>query len=112
MEKQKKRIKVGTKEFQRKEIENRRQTICRSDVQFSPPCMSCSMRPRQWQKCRSFPFAFIQFDERIMSVLAKGSILTAIVEEALDNCVMVCVGHGLRTFRGVLFDEKSPMISR
>lgn len=47
-----------------------------------------------------------------MSVLAKGSILTAIVEEALDNCVMVCVGHGLRTFRGVLFDEKSPMISR
>ncbi|XP_067037079.1 PWWP domain-containing protein 2A-like [Acropora muricata] len=47
-----------------------------------------------------------------MACLQAGTVLSATVEQALENCVLVCVKHRSRIFRGVLFDEKNAIVFR
>ncbi|EDO32351.1 predicted protein [Nematostella vectensis] len=47
-----------------------------------------------------------------MASFKVGSIVSATVEQALENCIMVKYKRGSRTFRGVLFDEKNSVVSR
>ncbi|KAK2572092.1 PWWP domain-containing protein 2B [Acropora cervicornis] len=47
-----------------------------------------------------------------MACLQAGTVLSATVEQALENCVLVYVKHRSRIFRGVLFDEKNAIVFR
>lgn len=47
-----------------------------------------------------------------MSCLQAGTVLSATVEQALENCLLVRVKHRSKIFRGVLFDEKNAIVSR
>ena len=47
-----------------------------------------------------------------MSCLQAGSVLSATVEQALENCLLVSVKHRSKVFRGVLFDEKNAVVWR
>lgn len=47
-----------------------------------------------------------------MVCLKAGAVLSATVEQALKNCLLVCVKYRSRIFRGVLFDEKNAVVWR
>lgn len=47
-----------------------------------------------------------------MACLQAGTVLTATVEQSLENCLLVYVKHKSKIFRGVLFDEKNAIVWR
>ncbi|KAL9983663.1 hypothetical protein ACROYT_G005872 [Oculina patagonica] len=47
-----------------------------------------------------------------MACLQAGTVLSATVEQVLQNCLLVYVKHRSRIFRGVLFDEKNAVVWR
>lgn len=47
-----------------------------------------------------------------MACLQAGTVLSATVEQVLENCLLVYVKHRSRIFRGVLFDEKNAVVWR
>lgn len=47
-----------------------------------------------------------------MACLQAGTVLSATVEQVLENCLLVCVKHRSKIFRGVLFDEKNAAVWR
>lgn len=47
-----------------------------------------------------------------MACLQAGTVLSATVEQVLQNCLLVYVKHRSKIFRGVLFDEKNAVVWR
>lgn len=47
-----------------------------------------------------------------MACLQAGTVLSATVEQVLENCLLICVKYKSRIFRGVLFDEKNAVVWR